>query len=577
MVLIAGCSEAEPEIAPADQVRAALESNDGFGAELVLRQMLENGSSKPEVAAFMGEAELLQGQPVEARKWLGEGKFGEGTQGRGFFNLGRLEMGEGNLPAAGTAFDNALRYIPDDPALWVEIGRLRYRGGEQTLALDAAVRAVELGPDDAEALMFRGQLVRDSEGMVAALPWFEKAIAVEPNDLTLLAEYAATLGEAGEAQDMLVAVRRITELNPGYLRAYYLQAVVAARAGKYDLARKLLVRSGEAVKDTPAGSLLSGVIDLETGNYASASQIFDKLYRRQPENRRVRELLARALAMSGSHRELVSRLGEVAKLRSSSPYMRTVVARSHEAIGQREEAAALLDLAARQRAGNLVAIRPPGSFERLAVRDETSGEDALALVRSNIVSGARGAAIASAEKFRSRFPGSADALSLAGDAQLARGRASQANKFYDQAAAIRQSWLLARRRMAALRAVGRGDEAQALLERYLIGHQTSVEPAALLARRHYDRGNLPRAALLLDHAFLAGGDRDPELLALRAVIAMRMDEPELAARIAKRAVDIQPMHPAALQAFAMVEGGALSDVLLAKTDRLGGDRQLARR
>jgi len=47
--------------------------------------------------------------------------------------------------------------------------------------------------------------------------------------------------------------------------------------------------------------------------------------------------------------------------------------------------------------------------------------------------------------------------------------------------------------------------------------------------------------------------------------------------VAQRAVDIQPMHPAALQALAMVEGGKLSDALLAKTDRLGGNRQLARR
>ncbi|GAA4037254.1 tetratricopeptide repeat protein [Parerythrobacter jejuensis] len=576
-VSLAACSEAEPDVPPLEGALAALEEGDGFGAEVLLRDMLSSGTPKPQVAAYLGEAELLQGQPVEARRWLGEGQFSDETAGRGFHMLGRLEMREGNLPAAGTAFDRSIAFTPDAPRLWVDIGRLRYRGGEQSQAVDAAERAVELGPDDPEALLFRGQLARDSEGMAAALPWFEQALQHKPDQLDLLAEYAATLGELGEAQDMLSVVRHMANLNPGYLRGYYLQAVVAARAGQFDLARKLLFRSGEFANDAPAGIMLAGVIDLETGNYASAAQAFDKLFRQQPENRRVRELLARALALGGNHREMLHRFGEAAKKSSASPYLRTLVARSHEALGDRQSAGALLDVAAKKQSGNLVALRPTGDFESAGTRDARSGDDALSLVRNLIVEGNRSEALRVAEGFRERFDGSADALALAGDANLAARRVSRAMSLYRQSARIRQPWPLARRQYAAMKSSGDTNAAIALLQRHLQGHPSAVEPTVILARAQYDRGNLPRAALLLDQALAFGGDRDPEVLALRAVTAMRMGDDALAQRIAQRAMALQPTNPVSLQALAMVSGEAESQALMAKLGNLGGAVAVANR
>lgn len=572
-----GCGEDEAPAPAMQRALAALEEGDGFGAELALRELLDGGSSPEALAAYLGQAELLQGQPIEARRWLGDGRFTAGTAGLGFHMLGRLEMSEGNLPAAGKAFDRALALTPESPRLWVDIGRLRYRGGEQTGAVEAAVRAVALGPQDAEALMFRGQLARDAEGMAEALPWLERAIAAKPRDLDLQAEYAATLGEAGEAKAMLRVVREMVASNPGYPRAYYLQAVVAARAGRYDLARSMLVRSGSDASTSAAGRLLAGVIDIETGNYASAARELDRLYRQQPENRRVRDLLARALSLGGNHRELVRRFDTTAHRTSASPYLQMLVARSYEALGERSEAAALIDLASRKRSDRLVALRPPDAFAEGFGSGLASGNEALLRLRALVAGGKKAEAMTLAGDFLARFPGSADALALAGDAQLAGGNLPEALRYYRQSAQIRQSWPLARRRIAALSAAGRESEALTLLQVFVAGHQTLVEPAVLLARAQMDRGNPSRAAILLDHALAVGGVRDPEVLALRAIVALRMDDPQLARDFAERAFDVQPVHPASLEALAAVDGGALSTVLLSKARKLSGNRQLARR
>ncbi|GMN12481.1 tetratricopeptide repeat protein [Altererythrobacter sp. MTPC7] len=565
---LAGCEDSAEQQPAADKAAMALARGDGFAAEDALREQLRSGAARETVAAAMGEAELQQGQLAEARKWLGPGRFTEDTAGRGFLMLGRLEMRAGNLPAAGTAYDQALRYIRDDAELWVDIARLRYRGGEQTQAVDAALRAMELDPDNPSALLLRGQLARDAEGMAAALPFFEKALERQPDNLDLLAEYSATLGELGRASESLAMARRIVKIDPAYQRAYFLQAVIAARGAKFDLARKLLTMSGDHGRDTPAGIMLGGVIDMEQGNHASAAQAFDRLNRLQPENRQVRELLARSLSLGGNHRELVYRFDREARLRSASPYMRIMVARAHEALGNRDLAAALLDRAADPQDDDLVAMQPAVALSVTATRGVGDAQDALSLVRGRIVTGDRSGALAAARAFQRRYPGSADAFALLGDAYLSNRQVGPALQAYEKAAGVRRTWPLARRMIAALRASGRRDAAIALGESHLAGNPSNGELASMLARFAYDAGDMGRASRLLDQAMSHGYDRDADVLSLRAMIAKREGLDTLALQLAHRAVSIQPQGRAALQALSMVEQGDTARSAVAKARML---------
>ncbi|MEG8018441.1 hypothetical protein [Sphingomonas sp. LR55] len=106
-------------------------------------------------------------------------------------------------------------------------------------------RAVALAPREPSALTLQGEVIRDRYGLVAALPWFEAALKRDAYYHPALIEYAATLGDVGRNADMLVATRRALQARPGSPQALYLQAVLAARAGRIDLARALLRRTGE--------------------------------------------------------------------------------------------------------------------------------------------------------------------------------------------------------------------------------------------------------------------------------------------------------------------------------------------
>ena len=75
-------------------------------------------------------------------------------------------MAAGQLADAGRKLDEARRLDPNDPALWVAIARLRFRGGEHLTAIEAADRALELGPDYPPALLMRAMMVRDPAAML---------------------------------------------------------------------------------------------------------------------------------------------------------------------------------------------------------------------------------------------------------------------------------------------------------------------------------------------------------------------------------------------------------------------------
>ncbi|WP_169829115.1 tetratricopeptide repeat protein [Tsuneonella mangrovi] len=499
---------------------AALARGDGIAAEADLRAELAKGAPRNQIAPFMGEAQLMQGNLADAHRWLDNEDFAPNVRGQGFRIRGHLAMREGKLGQAEKAYATALQFEPDSADLWVDIGRMRYRSGAQFGAVEASKKAITLGPENPSALLFRAQLVRDSQGMAAALPLFELGLKHSPNNAPLLAGYAATLGELGRAKEMLAALRKLANTNPGNPRLLYLQAVLAARAGDYDLARGLLQRSGDLERQMPAAILLLGIIDLENGNYASAAQGFDRLARLQPENARVQRLLARALKLGGSDRELIARFAG----RADTPYIAMLVGRAYEAIGDREKAAGFLNRAQRPFAMTVRDLAPATDLDVAELYGDASGPSTVSLVRGLVAAGNPTQAKARADAFLARYPQSSDAMALDGDASLAMGRPDLATQIYNRAAAVRRPWPLAKRMIYALIEQGREVDAANLLARFVKGEPNNAEACALLARWAYLQGDYTRATMLLDHASLYGAANDPTLVSLRAAIARKAGE-----------------------------------------------------
>src|SRR3546814_16515463 len=89
---------------------------------------------------------------------------------------------------------------------------------------------------------------------------------------------------------MLAALRHAATIVPRDPRLYHLQAVLAARAGQYALARSLLQRTRGELDAQPSFVLLSAIVELELGGEAVAASWADRLLAEQPHNFNARRI-----------------------------------------------------------------------------------------------------------------------------------------------------------------------------------------------------------------------------------------------------------------------------------------------
>ena len=435
----------------------------------------------------------------------------------------RLAVSEGNLSEAGALYDEAREVEPENPGLWVDIARLRFRGGEHLTAIEAADYALELDPEYAPALLLRAQLVRDANGLQESIPWFEAAVAADPRNPEVVADYAATLGDLGRYADMLVVVRELAEFAPSYPQVHYLQAVLAARGGDPVLASNLLSRSGQSEQGVSSAMMLAAILDMQQGNADSAAETLQALSERQPANVRVNELLARALWLGGRDRELIDRFAARASRKDASPYLVMLVGRSLERQGDRDRALPFIERA----------LERNGSV-RITLEGSSQGSNTMPAVTSElrdfVGSGNVGTAQRSARSLLERVPYSGDFHALAGDTQLAAGNGREALRLYGVAAQVRRSWPLTRKIIEAYRTLGDNIAADVLLTRYITGDPHNTDALLLYAKSSAQREDWLRAAVLLDNAIALGAGNDLEVLELRADAARGLGDSEDAKR-----------------------------------------------
>ena len=565
-LLLAGIVPAQADSGAVDRslasARVALVTGDGIAAQARLREAQAAGAGEDDVRALMGEALLAQDDLAKAREWLTPARFSPPTRALGFRMLGRLELRERHLPEAGAAFDRALAEAPDDSRLWTDIARLRYTGGEQAQAIEAADRALRSGPGDPAALAFRALLIRNQNGLAAALPWFEAALAKAPDDAGIRADYSATLADMGRFAAALKEIPTVQKATPGGPRMFYYQAVIAARTGQNGLARRIIQRAKDKLRDVPGAMLLNAALELDAGNVNLAVELSDRLLRYQPDNMLAQHILAQAMGRSGDPGAVVSRFSGLANRADASPYLLTVVARAYEETGRRREAIALLKQAAAPPAPSLQPLPAGADLPVLAQRYPDAprqAADAVPYIRALLALGQNDTAAAAALKLLGGNPGAPDAYLIAGDAELARSRLTAALPLYQTATAVRfgESELL--RLDWTLRAGGRVRDADMLVLAYAVENPQSLIAARLLANVRARGGQWKQSAELLDWIGARSGWRDASLLADLAFARLREGRADEARRVAWRAALLQPASPSARQIARLVAAAKPSE------------------
>ncbi|MEP7348927.1 MAG: tetratricopeptide repeat protein [Sphingorhabdus sp.] len=498
------------------QAQVSLDLFDSLAAQSALEKAVAAGVPKASVAHLLGQSYWMQGDLDRAMAVLADPDIPGANRAYANRIMGRIQLEKGDFAASQAAFDEAVRLAPKDSMVWTDLARLRFVSADQKGAIEAVDYALTLDANNVRAIEFRARLMRSQFGLVAALPWFERGLQIDGSDVPLLGEYALTLGEVGRNADMLTVARKIISLDGGNARAFYMQAIIAARAGNCDLAKRVLPRAGAKFNELPGPMLLDAICEYELGNFNRSIDQFQRLLAMQPRNLTVRTLLAQAMYRAGNPLDALDVIRPIAERADADSYSLMLAARAFEASGQRDRATGALDDAVR------FVLRPSLPFAEIQSLSSAAEEarhapdDARIIVpyiRALMASGDLDTAIAEATRLQAGNQGVADAHILVGDVEAARGNLPQAVTAYQQARAISFTEPVMLRLVDGLERSGDAKGAGETLAAYLAFNPTSLAGQRLAGYRALDAGDWKNAVLLLERVRSRVGNNDGILLA----------------------------------------------------------------
>jgi cellulose synthase operon protein C len=537
------------------QAEVSLALFDAASAQAALERALAVGVPKTQIAHLLGHAYWMQGELDDAEAALTETNIPAANRAYAFRILGRVQLDKGDTASALASFDEAIRLAPDDSRNWTDLGRLRFVLANQRGAIEAVERALQLDPKDVRALEFRGVLMRSQFGVVAALPWFERGLQIAPSDVPLLEEYGLTLGEAGRYRDMLSQARKIIGLDRGNAKAYYMQAVLAARAGNCPLAKRILPRAGSDFTELPGPMLLDAICELEMGNTNRAVDQLQRLLAQQPRNRRVRKLLAQALYRAGQPLDALDTIREIAARPDADSYSLTLTARAFAASDQPVRAIDPLNDAAVSVVRPAQPLPEPVSLigaADAARREPDNARAVLPYIRLLAAAGELDAAFVEAARLQASNAGVADAHLIVGDIENARGNLQAAITAYDQARAISFTEPVMLRLVDAIARTGDQKAADETLAAYLAYNPTNLTALRLAGYRNLDARLWGNAIILLERVKAKVGHNDSLLLANLARAYAGAGRLEKATEYAEIAYRVAPANMMVTKVYADV-------------------------
>lgn len=523
------------------RARVALALDRPQEAGDALDRAIKAGFPESRTLHFRAHALLLEDNPSEALRVAAADRVSPLHRAYAARMRGRARAAMGDYPGAAREFGAAMAITPRDPALWIDLADFRLRTGERRGAIEASDQAVALDRGNVAALILKGRLARDQYGLAAALVWFDRALEIDRLDIDAQLERAATLGDMGRTREMLEATRAVQALDQGNPRAFYLQAVLAARARKFALADKLVDLAGGALDDMPGMMLLKGAIAYQRGMFGEAIAALTPLVRAQPENVAARRLLAAADWQTGDSDSVIAALEPVLDGGADS-YALTLLGRAYEARDDRATAAAYLDRAALEKD---TSSADPAMVEDLRWSAQRNGDavSRAALVRALLASGDGAQALDMALALQRENPGAAEAHMLAGDVWSALSRWPQAITAYARAANLNFSEAIALRFVAALGHGGRPRDARRVLALFLDQHPMNIPARVVQADLLMTDGRFADAATILEGLRRRIGSRDVAIGVNLAWCYFRTNRPDEALALAAEAYRLAPANP----------------------------------
>lgn len=512
--------------------------------------------------------------------------------------LGRVRRDQGDRAAALAAFEAAVAGNPSHAGLQAEMaGDLRELG-----RLDDAemvLRGVlDRQPQQVDALIGLGYVLRQRGDRVASLAMFKAAAAASPDHHGVNAELASDLRELGRLDEAEVLLRQVVERQPQHVDALVGLAQIARRRG--DRVTSLaMFEAAAAARPDHTGVKAELARELrEFGRLDEAEVLLRQVIERQPQDFDALVGLAQIARRRGSRKASLAMFQAAAVANRNHLGVKLEAATDLRELGRLDEAEVLLRWVLDGEGANFGALvglahvlRQRGdragslaSFEAAAAADPSHIGASLEVVNLLRELGRIEEAVERLKWLLARNPANVAALVGLGLIELERFRLDDAELLFRRAVAaapgdpagLLNLGYLARRRAdreaaleyfeaaraanpghagaafesaAELRDLGRVDEARAIIEAVLARSPGDFQAGMQMAYLHRKTGERKTALEL----FTTAHDRQPhqaQPLVEMAVELRALGQPKKSEDLLQRALTLDPVYLGALEQLA---------------------------
>lgn len=368
---------------------------------------------------------------------------------------------------------------------------------------------------------------RDPE-VRAAVEHLHGELSGAPGDVALLTEWAMLLDANELDAAALSAWRRLAALQPEEARIHYHVARVSERRGELEAAQAALERTLALAPDYAPAHARLGRLLLEAGRLAEAAAPLERALALEPGAPGPVLALARLDLLRGDAAAARARLEPLVAVHPREPYANSLLARACATLG--DERSAARHLAAEELAG-APSGRDPWQAE--VQRRALGLKVRIDRAKARVAAGDPAAAWKELEPLAAR----ADELALV-DTQfqvlIAWGKPEEVLERHARLAPeLAASPMLSMKRVLALRALGRTEEAVAALEQEIRRNPAHPHGPALMGELLAERGRHAEAAQAFEQA-RANGDRSlGTALALAAALRAAEDRSGALAALAR--------------------------------------------
>ena len=454
--------------------QAELDLGDGVSAEIELQRAKELGASRDRVTLLLGEVylQLEKFQPLlDDLRAVGDAPAEMRAAVLGL--RGRAHLGLGQIVLAEEAFKAALELDEKCVDALVGLSRLAFARGDVDQGQDYLARAARFAPRDVIVLALQADIAFGARDHEAAERFFGQILDIRKDDLAALnaqlgiARSQIASGRLDDAITLLTVVLRDAPADPA---TNYLRALAAYQKQDYDTARihaELALRIAEGHRPS---LFIAGASNYALGRYEAALTNLTAYVTAVPGNPDARKLLAATQLRLGQSENAVSTLRPVIeRFGAEDLQLLAMIGEASALSGDFRSASRYLGRAVAQDPSN-TALRARLGATHVALGDvgeglselekaasaDPEGKADVALVLAHLRLRDYDKALDAANRLQAKRPNDPNGYSLAGTAELARGRMEPARAAYRKALEVRPGDRNALRNLAVI-AASEGD------------------------------------------------------------------------------------------------------------------------